>query len=260
MQSLASKDSQQLMVTQEDLEEAVIDLSKVALTLMQKYYTEKRMVRMLDNLGQVVFHALDSTSLMKDPEVFIEAGSMFRDERKDRDQKVLDLVQMGMLQPADAMKELTFGSGLEQVSEKLQAMAHAQDLLEAAKLGAAIEIFPTDDLKSFGEVFGDYIRTDQYYQLPEERQQYIRDIYLSVETFGTQAEVQVEALKNRKVFPRSAPPEQMTEMAVTMESPTSAIQAQMESERMGVMDMNRQMVDEQGPEQGLPTTIMGAQG
>ena len=45
-----------------------------------------------------------------------------------------------------------------------------------------------------------------------------------------------------------------------MESPTSAIQAQMESERMGVMDMNRQMVDEQGPEQGLPTTRMGAQG
>jgi hypothetical protein len=260
MQSLANKDSQQLMVTQEDLEEAVVDLSKVVLTLMQKYYTEKRMVRMLDNLGQVVFQSLDSTSLMKDPEVFIEAGSMFRDERQDRDQKVLELVQMGMMQPDEAMKELTFGNGLEQVSEKLQSMAHAQDLLNAAKVGATIEIFPTDDLKSFGEVFGDYIRTEEYYQLPQERQQYIRDIFISVETFGTQAEVQAEALANRKVFPRSAPPEQLDEISVTMESPTSAIQAQMESERMGVMDMNRQMVDEQGPEQGLPTTRMGAQG
>jgi hypothetical protein len=260
MQQLSSKDSQQLMVTQEDLEEAVSDLGKVVLTLMQKYYTEKRMVRMLDNLGEVVFQALDSTSLMKDPEVFIEAGSMFRDERKDRDQKVLELVQMGMIQPQDAMKELTFGGGLEQVSEKLQAMSHAQDLLNAAKAGAAIEIFPTDDLKSFGEVFGDYIRSEEYYQLPQERQQYIRDIFLSVETFGTQAEVQVEALANRKVFPRSAPEQQGQQMAVAMESPVAAIQAQMESERMGSLDMSRQMVDEAAPEQGLPTTPMGAQG
>jgi len=260
MQQLSSKDSQQLMVTQEDLEEAVADLGKVVLTLMQKYYTEKRMVRMLDNLGEVVFQALDSTSLMKDPEVFIEAGSMFRDERKDRDQKVLELVQMGMIQPQDAMKELTFGGGLEQVSEKLQAMSHAQDLLNAAKLGAAIEIFPTDDLKAFGEVFGDYIRSEEYYQLPEERQQYIRDIFLSVEMFGTQAEVQVEALANRRVFPRSAPEQQGQQMAVAMESPVAAIQAQMESERMGSLDMSRQMIDEAAPEQGLPTTPMGAQG
>ena len=260
MQQLSSKDSQQLMVTQEDLEEAVSDLGKVVLTLMQKYYTEKRMVRMLDNLGEVVFQALDSTSLMKDPEVFIEAGSMFRDERKDRDQKVLELVQMGMIQPQDAMKELTFGGGLEQVSEKLQSMSHAQDLLNAAKLGATIEIFPTDDLKAFGEVFGDYIRSEEYYQLPQERQQYIRDIFLSVETFGTQAEVQVEALANRKVFPRSAPEQQGQQMAVAMESPVAAIQAQMESERMGSLDMSRQMIDEAAPEQGLPTTPMGAQG
>lgn len=260
MQSLASKDSQQLMVTQQDLEESVAELGKVVLTLMQKYYSEPRMVRMLDNLGQVVFQSLDSTSLMKDPEVFVEAGSMFRDERQDRDQKVLDLVQMGMIQPADAMKELSFGSGLEQVSEKLQSMAHAQDLLNAAVQGALIEIFPTDDLKSFAEVFGDYIRSSAYYELPEERQQYLRDIYISVETFGTQAEVQVEALANRKVFPRSAPAEQVQEMSVTMESPAATIQAQMESERMGSMEIARQMVDEAGPERGLPTTPMGAPG
>jgi hypothetical protein len=167
---------------------------------------------------------------------------------------------MGMIQPADAMKELSFGSGLEQVSEKLQSMAHAQDLLNAAVQGALIEIFPTDDLKSFAEVFGDYIRGSAYYELPEERQQYLRDIYISVETFGTQAEVQVEALANRKVFPRSAPAEQVQEMSVTMESPAATIQAQMESERMGSMDIARQMVDEAGPERGLPTTPMGAPG
>ncbi len=260
MQSLSSKDSQQLMVTQEDLEEAVADVGKVALTLMQKYYKEKRMMRMLDNLGTVVFKSLDSTSLMKDPEVFIEAGSMFRDERQDRDQKVMDLVQMGMIQPADAMKELSFGTGLEGVSEKLQSMSHAQDLLNAATKGAIIEIFPTDDLQSFGEVFGDYIRSTEYYTLPEERQEYIRDIYISIETFGTPSEQAVEALANRKVFPRSAPPEQVEEMSVTMESPAAAIQAQMESERMGTMEMNRQMVDEASPERGLPSGPMGAQG
>jgi len=72
--------------------------------------------------------------------------------------------------------------------------------------------------------------------------------------------VQVEALANRKVFPRSAPEQQGQQMAVAMESPVAAIQAQMESERMGSLDMSRQMVDEAAPEQGLPTTPMGAQG
>ena len=158
------------------------------------------------------------------------------------------------------MKELSFGTGLEGVSEKLQSMSHAQDLLNAATKGAIIEIFPTDDLQSFGEVFGDYIRSTEYYALPEERQEYIRDIYISIETFGTPSEQAVEALANRKVFPRSAPPEQAEEMSVTMESPAAAIQAQMESERMGTMEMNRQMVDEASPERGLPSGPMGAQG
>jgi len=257
MQALSSKDSQQLMVTQEDLEEAVAEIAKVALTLMQKYYNEPRMIRMLDSLGQVVFKSLDSTSLMENPEVFIESGSMFRDERQDRDAKVVELTQMGLMAPEDALKELSFGSGLSFVSEKLQAMAHAQDLLDAAKEGAAIEIFPTDDLKAFGEVFGEFIRTEAYYGLPLERQEYIRDIFLSIETFGSPAEASVEALAQRKVYPRQAPPEQpMAPQAV--ESPMAAVQEQMEAEGLSTLQMNRQAIDEANPEEGLQLGRIGA--
>lgn len=258
MQQLSGKDSQQLMVTQEDLEEAITEVCKSALTLMQKYYKKKRMVRMLDNLGSVVFRGLDSTSLMEDPEVFIEAGSMFRDERQDRDQKMLELVQMGLLPPKEAIKQLSFGTGFSFISEKLQALSHAQDLLVAAQKGSIIEIFPTDDLESFGEVFGEYIRTEEYYALPEERQQYIRDIYMSIKTFGTPNEANVDELSKKMVYPNSPPPPQVEGQQV--QSPMAAVQDQMEAEKMSVMDMNRQAVDEANPERGLMGGPMGVQG
>jgi hypothetical protein len=48
-------------------------------------------------------------------------------------------------------------------------MAHAEDLLNAAKKGFDIEIFKTDDLGVFKEVFGGYMRQTEYYSLPPER-------------------------------------------------------------------------------------------
>ena len=257
IEALSSRDNTQLQTTQNDLERSTENLGKVVLTLMKKYYSKPKMMRMLDSMGQVVFKYLKNTDLEEDPEIFIEAGSLFRNEKQDRDQKILDLLQLGLLDKETALRELKFGTGNTYVSERLQSMAHANDMLVAAATGHQVEIFATDDLRAFREVFGEFIRSSEYYELPVERQAYIRDIYVSIITANAPDQEAAEAHFKRTVFPRpmrTAGGESTMETAY--QSPVSAIQGEGEFDRMSSLKIAQQMMDEV-PEQGLRRTPMG---
>ncbi len=207
IEALSAQDTSQLQVTQNDIEKAVRGMAKAVLSLMKAHYTGGKMMRMLDSQGRVIFNEIKSTELVDDPEVFIQAGSMFRNEAQDRDQRILDLLQLGLLDKETAMKELSFRSGDSFVSDKIASLAHARDILEAVKAGYEVEIFRTDDLVAFKEVFGEYIRDPEFYTLPQDRQDYVRDVYVAVELgpMATDAQYQ-EAATNDKVFPRETGP------------------------------------------------------
>lgn len=207
METLAAYDTSQLEGTQYYIEQAVAAMAKTALMLMQKYYTEPKMIRMLDDSGRVSFNAIQATSLSEDPEVFIEAGSLFRDEAQDRDAKVMELLQMGLIPPEEALDELSFRTGNAFVSKKVRALAHARDMLEASKQGAEIEIFQSDDLAAFKEVFSEFIQGAEFYTLAEETQEYIRDILVAVESAGLPDQVYLQMAGNQEVFPRQVEPQ-----------------------------------------------------
>ena len=204
--ALAERDLSQLQITQSNIERGTRDVARCALILMSHYYSESKMVSMLDNLGNVIWKELKGTNILKNPEIFLEAGSLFRHESGDRDQKVLEMLQMGLIAPEEAIKELSFRTGNAQVAEKVQALSHAEDILEAAKRGFAVEIYNTDDIGAFKKVFGDYMKTEEYYKLEPERQQYIADIFVSLETQGMPDEAYQQAMMMRKVFPRQQMP------------------------------------------------------
>jgi hypothetical protein len=219
METLAAYDTSQLEGTQYYIEQAVAAMAKTALMLMQKYYTEPKMIRMLDDSGRVSFNAIQATNLSEDPEVFIEAGSLFRDEAQDRDAKVMELLQMGLIPPDEALDELSFRTGNSFVSKKVRALAHARDMLEAAKQGAEIEIFQSDDLSAFKEVFSEYVQGSEFYSLPEEAQEYIRDILVAVESAGLPDQVYLQMASDQEVFPRNVQPQQMPGMGGPMMPP-----------------------------------------
>jgi hypothetical protein len=262
IEALSGRDMTQLQDAMNNLAHACSNSAVVILSLMKAHYTEPKMVRMMDSLGDVVFRYLKSTDLVEDPEVFIEAGSLFRNEKQDRDEKILEMLQLQLIDKETALRELKFGTGNSFVSKKLQAIAHANDLLMAAASGAAIEIFPTDDLTAFSEVFGDFIQSAEYYNLPEDRQQYIRDVYISVASFGSEHEQMTKQHLQRTVFPPQAErPAEAMDLEVSLESPVAALQAEAEFDRTSSLKMARQMMDGDGtPEQGLRTTRMGGGG
>jgi len=208
METLASYDTSPLQGTQTAIEGAVAEMAKCVLMTMQKYYTEQKMMRMLDELGKVTFHAIKGTDLSENPEVFIEAGSLFRDEAQDRDAKVLELMQLGILPPEQALEELSFRTGNSFVSEKVRGLAHARDMLEAAKRGGEVELFRSDDLGAFKEVFSEYIQGSEFYDLPDEDQDYIRDVLVAINASDMPDQQYIQMLQTQQVFPRPVPPQQ----------------------------------------------------
>ena len=202
MNVITSRDMSQLQITQTRIEKAAARIAETTLMLMKQFYDQPKMMRMMDQAGQVIFNQLDATNLNDDPEVFIEAGSLFRNEALDRDAKVLELLQLGLIEKDQALQEISFRTGNAFLSEKIMSMAHARDMLGYAVAGDNIEIFSSDDIKVFIKVFGDFMRTPEFYILPQERQDYIADIFAALTTDGEDASAYAEALAKRKVWPK----------------------------------------------------------
>ena len=235
MEVLSQRDTSQLQETQTNVERAIKSVAKVVLELMKVHYAEPKMARMLDQTGKVVYQAISSTGIVDDPEVFIEAGSAFKNDARDRDLRVMELFGAGLIDPETAMRELSFRTGNAFITEKIQGMAHAKKLLEATKRGYEIEIFQSDDISSMLKVFADFVHTDDFYELPEERQLYIRDIVVALSNpMANDAEFQ-QAEAMQKVFPRQPGPgsNMSQQMANIIAAGSPETQGQMAEESIG---------------------------
>jgi hypothetical protein len=233
MNVITSRDMSQLQITQTRIEKATARLAETTLVLMKQFYDEPKMMRMMDQAGQVIFNQLDATTLVDDPEVFLEAGSLFRNEALDRDAKVLELLQLGLIEKDQALQEISFRTGNAFMSEKIMAMSHARDTLGWAIQGDRVEIFSSDDIKLFVKVFGDFMRSPDYYELTEERQNYIADIFAALTTDNQGPEAYAEALAKRKVWPRPMMPG---------EDPKGRVQSMV---GVGSPEARQQLVEEQ---------------
>ena len=222
METLTEQDTSQLQITQQYIERAVAKTAKCVLKLMQRHYQEPRMMAMFDQYGRAVYNAVQSTSLSDAPEVFLQAGSLFRDEAQDRDAKVMQLLEMGLIERDEALNELSFRTGNQRISEKIQSLSHARDMLAVIIGGGMIEIFANDDIDAFKQVFTEFMKTAEFYSMEPEKQNYVRDVLVSIATAGAPFDDYVTALNNAKIFPRqTAMSEGPGNVAVNIGSQTS---------------------------------------
>jgi hypothetical protein len=262
IENLSAMDMTQLQVTQDSIEDAFIDLCKVVLALMKAHYKEARLIRMMDETGAMVYRQLSQTDIAENPEVRVEVGSLFRDEIQDREKRVLDLMQAGLISREDAAREINFRTGSSYITKRMRGMSHAQELLIAATQGSTIEIFATDDIEAFKQVFGDFIQSQTYYSLAPEIQEYIRDVFVSLETFGMPDEQARSQMLERTVFPRQErAPEDASKLMASYGAPAAAAQAGQEHDAYSARRAFRQQMDgEASPERGITMTNMGGGG
>ena len=230
--ALTAQDVSQLNTTQENIEKGAKDLAITVLLLMKTYYKESTMMRMMDRTGSVIFKELKNTNLVDTPEILFEAGSLFRNEKQDRDAKLIELVQMGMLDPKLAMKEMSLKTYNSYLINEMADRRHAEDMLQAAVENVGeVEIFADDNVKIFKEVFKDFMRSPHYYDLEQERQDYIADIFATLSNHGKPVEEYAQA-RHQKIFPPFAKEEGVVDLAQFSESPQS--QEQIIGEEMRV--------------------------
>ena len=75
---------------------------------------------------------------------------------------------------------MAFGTSSRFVLDKIASMSHAGELLNAAKAGFDIQLFPTDDVDVIRRVFEDFLRTADFYGLDLEVQQHVAGLLMAM--------------------------------------------------------------------------------
>ena len=205
--TLTQQDSAQLLSTQHEMISAIEDTMLTALLLMKRHYTERRVIKMLDNAGAPAWKAISNTDIVDDPEVYIDANTLFKVDASHRESRVLEMVQLGLMTPDEARDSINFRTFNKHQTDEFVAISHARDMLQAVIMGEFIEILPTDDLNAFTKVFSEYVQSPPYYDLAPETQEYIAQIIKDITMFGApEAEYQA-ASQIQTVSPHQSPPQ-----------------------------------------------------
>lgn len=177
----SDNDAQQLQLTMDAIENAVKEVAIDVLMYMKAYLNEGKMVRMLDTSGRIVWSELSATRLVDDPEVFLQAGSLFRSEAQDRDAKTLQFLEAGLIDKQQAKTMLSGRLEPLQVLDQLASLRHAQEVLEAVeKLAAQLVVYPTDDLEALETTFKQRMRKPDFYRLPQANQNAVDSAYRTI--------------------------------------------------------------------------------
>ena len=182
IEALSANDLAQLAATQDAIEIAVQEMARVTLLYMKAYYPEQKIIRQFNGTGRAIFMDLQREALVEDPDVFIEAGTLFRAEVQDRDQRTMDLVRMGLMPPEEARKALSQHLDPLTPIKLIADIQHARKVLEAvvANPNVQAQVYPTDNLKVFEEVVSGFMQSDDYRDLDPETEQRVAGLYQQI--------------------------------------------------------------------------------
>ena len=235
IEALAAQDVGQLQLTQASIEYTAAHAFSKVLQLMKAHYPEGKMTAMFDTYGKAVFRELKSSNLVDNPDVFISASSMFQDSKQNRDAQVVELFQLGLLDKETAIRELSFKTGTSFRLQKAATMSHAREALAAVIAGFEIEIMANDDIDAFKTVFSNFIKSSDYYDLPEETQDVIASILNALLVPLDDAALQ--GLEGKPVvYPR--PPAPMPTPALVPQQPTRLVPPNAGFDPQAILDEN----------------------
>ena len=223
--TLTQQDATQLLMTQNEIVYSVEDTMRAVLLLMRRHYDEARMIKMLDASGTPAWKAISSTDIVENPEIHISADMLFQVDAANREVKALEYVQLGLMTPEEAREMISFRTYNTQVAQKFLALSHAKEMLQAVIMGNNIQILPTDDIEAFLRVFNEFTQSPEYYELSQDRQDYIRQIIVDAAFVNDPDEVHAEQSAKKTVHPRTKKPTPQTQTVAQPAPPQGPIGA-----------------------------------
>jgi hypothetical protein len=203
----------------------------------------------MDDEGKIVHKSIEGVNLVDMAEVHIEAGSMFNDQVGNREERILRLYELQLIDAETAQKEIAFRTGNRFILDKMKSYSRAIDALRAIVVGGrTIKIFPDEDLKSYKDVFGDFIHSDRFYDVHPLVQEYLRDTLAGIVTYGMDPMAYIQMAQGT-VIPRQDSPSQAGQAMAFSNSPASVDQMQ------GAQQEGAQMKAEAESTQGVRSPL-----
>ncbi len=164
MQTLISQDVQQLSMTRKEIERAVVQSAQTAVALWREFAPNKVKVSYFDpTFGMDVIRTVERTNLLEEPQVFIEAGQLFVADQQERDQMLLQLAQLGVLDPKILLDNLSMTVDRKGKLEKLKSIANAKRCLAQVLAGFNVEwVEDPATIEGIVVVFREYITSPLY--------------------------------------------------------------------------------------------------
>ena len=210
--ALVNQDVSQLQDILDGIEKAAREMSVEMLHLAKQHYTKARMIRVFRQDGGMFFKMVKGTDLTDDPDVFFEANSLFKSHIKEREQRAIQLAQMGLLTPEEARKAVNFFGQDPMIQQSVRNYNYALDLLEAALEGNEVLILRTDPILEIAEVFQEYTTSDEFRDLPMEIQENVQNILIAV---AAQGNPQAAQQLSQPVYPLQPQPPQQPGMGMS---------------------------------------------
>lgn len=199
VEAVVANDEVQFGVTKRNIKRLLERHGRTALLYMQAYYPESKFIREFDRYGSAIGKMVRSGDLSHDPQVFIEADTLFRDDVEARQQRIMQFAQMGAIQPADAIKLIQdnrdplraqkpiadYVAAKRALDEVIKSGFEVQDLRQTNPDGTpvmrkTVKFYPNDNFPIFAEVAGQFIRSDEFYALPVDKQDAVDAYYMDI--------------------------------------------------------------------------------
>lgn len=214
IEALTSNDLSQLQCTQDEIVWAIEKMGRCDLLYMKDNYGEDKYIREFSPTdGRAMFTVVQATSIAKDPEIFIEADSLFVSMAKDKEQKTLDLLRLGLIDAKRAKQLLPSRlDPLEPIAD-IADMQHAKRMLAAVieqgyylqnqdgtpvidpttgKLKPRVRMFQSDNFEMFSLVVDNFMQSDDFRELPDDCQDDVDAFYGDILAQKTLAEMSPE--------------------------------------------------------------------
>ena len=233
IENLSALDASQLQVTQNNIENATKVIAKNILLYMKNYYKESKYLKMFDNSGKFIYSEIKATDIVDNPEVFIDAGTLFQDDVANRENRIMQQFQAGLMTAPEAREQLFFRTNNTSALDQMANMSKAKKILDAITMGDKVEIYLDDDLEVFQRIFKEFMTRDDdtFYELPKEIQDYISDLYKAIliaKTKNTQASAQGLSPTHDSIMPSiggGSPQEVVESISGAFKSPITQQQA-----------------------------------
>lgn len=188
--ALVDQDLSQLQGVQDSIEQSAIDIAEKILMLAKKHFSKGKMVKMFNIDGGMFYKEIKGTDLTDQPDIFIEAGSLFASTAENRERRALQMFQMQLITPEEARRAINFFGMDSQIAQTVRSYNYALDVLEAVLDGDLVEIMPTDPLPQLLEVFAEFSISSEMRELPEELQVSVNNVYKAIVGQGNPQAIQ----------------------------------------------------------------------